>query len=323
MEHYPLIRYGQRNGKNSGACASKDIKKGTLILSEKVQLKPEFEHKFDQQCGIFQCKSCITKLMAAYHKMKSTDQDEYLKLRNRFDDESSRIHFEPQIYQSIKEMTKKTLDKMYPPVNDLFPFPSLEAEFVGNILEIFLSNCSTENANVGTGSVRIKFSRYNHSCSPNTISIHMDLNNMDVINVKTISKIISPEEITVNKAGVGALEMKNLKTRREFLSKYFAFECHCDLCEIEELKGDNSNYELYESMKVNVENLLEKFMQFDHNKQRKDTVENLKRLIASYKIMYQCAKECKANRIFIIYDILKPAFLCTAIAYNLSVKCGC
>jgi len=100
MEHYPLIRYGQRNGKNSGACASKDIKKGTLILSEKVQLKPEFEHKFDQQCGIFQCKSCITKLMAAYHKMKSTDQ-------NRFDDESSRIHFEPQIYQSIKEMTKK------------------------------------------------------------------------------------------------------------------------------------------------------------------------------------------------------------------------
>ena len=72
------------------------------------------------------------------------------------------------------------------------------------------------------------------------------------------------------------------------------------------------------SMKVNVENLLEKFMQFDHNKQRKDTVENLKRLISSYKIMYQCAKECKANRIFIIYDIL-----CTAIAYNLSVKCGC
>ena len=107
MEHYPLIRYGQRNGKNSGACASKDIKKGTLILSEKIQLKPEFEHKSDQQCGIFQCKSCITKLMAAYHKMKSTDQDEYLKLRNRFDDENSRIHFEPQIYQSTKEMTKK------------------------------------------------------------------------------------------------------------------------------------------------------------------------------------------------------------------------
>ena len=53
MEHYPLIRYGQRNGKNSGACVSKDIKKGTLIVSEKIQLKPEFEHKFDQQCGIY------------------------------------------------------------------------------------------------------------------------------------------------------------------------------------------------------------------------------------------------------------------------------
>ena len=99
-----IVKYSERNGKNSGVMALKAIKQGTLILTEKAQFKPKFEHKI--RC-IKQspCKPCYDKVMAAYNNMNSVDQDEYLKLSNVYDSEN---------HQSNRLILKRAISTMFP-----------------------------------------------------------------------------------------------------------------------------------------------------------------------------------------------------------------
>ena len=73
-----MLQHLEKDGRFAGVYASKEIKKGTLILKEVAQLTPVFEHEYD--C----CISCTAMLMKAYHLMSPNDQEQYLKLRNRF-----------------------------------------------------------------------------------------------------------------------------------------------------------------------------------------------------------------------------------------------
>ena len=285
--------------KNAGVFSLKKIEKGTLILREKAQLKPKFEngvHCVQWHClSSWQkerCRSCIVKLLDGLYKMSPMDQVEYMKLRNSFDTE----HFEAKLAK-LELMCREMFLCTYAP----------SFESVANIVGIYLTNVWADD-----GSLFLKASRFKHSCSPNTIT-YLDEKTGDLI-MKATSKIAAGEEITASK-DYNNLEMKDFKTRRRFLLEKYGFNCQCNLCAMEFLEGDTLRYKIYADSVEYVNNLQERFMKKYEIKDRQQALEMIeildeigKRGIASYKEMYKCAKECKANRIFIINDILHPGF---------------
>merc|ERR1712062_832385 len=134
------------------------------------------------------------------------------------------------------------------------------------------------------------------------------------------------EEITACK---NALEMQDFKTRRRFLLEMYGFNCQCNLCAMEFLEGDTLRYKIYADSLEYVNNLQERFMKKYEIKDRQQALEMIeileeigKKGIASFKEMYKCAKECKANRIFIINDILRPGNFWSVMANRTAFKLG-
>ena len=307
--------------KNAGVFALKKIEKGTLILREKAQLKPKIENPYGIHClSSWQkerCRPCIEKLLDGFIEMSPMDQVEYMKLRNSFDTE----HFEAK------------LAKLELMCRELFPStfaPSFES--VANIVGIYLTNTW---ADADDGSLFLKASRFKHSCSPNTIT-YLDEKTGDLI-MKATSKIATGEEITACK-DYNDLEMKDFKTRRRFLLEKYGFNCQCNLCAMEFLEGDTLRYKIYADSVEHVNNLQERWFQKvsppkdykeAYNFELKEALEmkdfmeeTCKSGIASIKEMYKCAKECKANRIFIIKYILRPGFNWALGANSNAVKLG-
>ena len=281
--------------------ALKVIKPGTLILREKAQFKPEFEHEINcLKLGPTPCMSCLEKVYAAFNNMNSEDQDEYLKLWNRFETEKDQ---------------------------------ELEAEFMLCIPEIYFSN-------KGMGKIALKSRRFKHSCNANTIR-YFDKEKDEYVVIAT-SKILCHEDIFMNYCAVTATEvdydmlkdfpnviwnyltdnlisMKNLETRRKILLKEFGFECHCDICETEEVKGDNDCYEVYQNLKIEMKNLRQRVKLQPNNRELKELD---KRGVRCYREMYKCAKECSADRLFIINDILIPGYECALSAHSFVTSCN-
>ena len=113
-----MLQYLEKDGRNAGVYASKEIKMGTLILTEVAQLTPEFQHEYD--C----CISCTASLMKAYHYMSPSDQKQYLKLRNRFAGSTD---------QDILDQRKEFIEGI--PKD----FPYYLPEFVSEVTEIYMT----------------------------------------------------------------------------------------------------------------------------------------------------------------------------------------
>ena len=91
--------------------------------------------------------------------------------------------------------------------------------------------------------VGIKYSRFNHSCSPNAYNGEKE--------IRAFQKIKAGEEISVTyKLEVA---MKNLGTRQETLHKHYGFTCGCELCHNEVFKNDEETYEKYHKLEVRIE----------------------------------------------------------------------
>ena len=74
---------------------------------------------------------------------------------------------------------------------------------------------------------------------------------------------------------------------------------------------------------VNKERKGTELQQHQHAFEMKEILEEIcKSAIASFKEMYKCAKECKANRIFIINDILRPGNFWSVMANRTAFKLG-
>ena len=80
---------------------------------------------------------------------------------------------------------------------------------------------------VGNG-VRIKTSRFNHSCKPNAVTIRI-VN--DLFQVRAISNIKSDQEISINYINDPFHGFRNSKYRQNHLFDLWFFHCACDLCE--------------------------------------------------------------------------------------------
>ena len=144
-EVYKVVNIG--DGKGFGCVASKDIKKGDLILREEAQMVIDSKHfeKIDRKT--------INRVWAAYHQMSHSDQEVFLKLHNRFNGDA----YQPSSYDLICE-TKDVIDTFKANKKDLL-----------EVFEIFYTNCDVLHR-AQTYVIAIHSSRFNHSCHANAIT---------------------------------------------------------------------------------------------------------------------------------------------------------
>ena len=141
-------------GKNLGCVALKEIKSGTLILQEKSQcvVKPG---KFDTDTlGPTRLKN----LLDSFNQMCKSDQEEYLKLYNRFSIDNSSPTENQSKNQQKEEQThrRKWLQSC--------------TDFNNEDIETFLKIDGIYVTNGFENGVGIKAARFNHSCRSNAES---------------------------------------------------------------------------------------------------------------------------------------------------------
>jgi len=198
-------------GKGVGFVATKDIKRGTVIFTESPQLDLALEEKgkiYDVEFNPI----LLEKVVSSFNRMKKTDQEDYLKLHNNFDN----IHsLPPKKYSLLKtelEMRRLSLN-------------SIEAnkEKAEEMIKIF----NIYGSNAFLNGVYLKMSRLNHSCRPNA-EICSDSDVSKPLNIRAMSKIEAGEEIFISYKF--ALVSMNRKERQEFLIDRKHFVCHCRFC---------------------------------------------------------------------------------------------
>jgi len=217
-----LYRLTPIEGKGFGIVASTFIKKGTVILEEEAQM-PYLDDEPDLQAIRAEAwMNWIKNIMALYNKMTKSDQKEYLELYNQFesvpikdnsrwkqllgtDQSSYENSFKEYLLMFIKKMEddKEKVDKIF------------------KIVGIYNSNSTLSDG------LKIKRSRFNHSCRPNTFQ------EPGSEKVRAISNIEPGQEITVDYARAKKLfNMLSKEMRQWFLRVNFnVTNCFCDLCE--------------------------------------------------------------------------------------------
>ena len=284
-----MLQHLEKDGRFAGVYASKEIKKGTLILKEVAQLTPVFEHEYD--C----CISCTAMLMKAYHLMSPNDQEQYLKLRNRFAGSTD---------QDVLDQRKEFIEG----IPKSFPY---RPEFVSEVTEIYMTNqCKDKGANnlpEQNLRVPINICKFRHACDSKTIILKTPGENL--YQLRSVSKIDLGEEIRICflTDGNGNFNgMWNLAKRQQYLQLAHGFKCDCDLCQIEEQNGDNYRYQLYQNLEDHLKKLGERIREQHVKKDFQREEEYYRRAVSSYREMYKYAKECNSPRGLIITRILMP-----------------
>ena len=308
---------------DGGYVAQKVIKKGTLILREKPQFAPDFKGHFVPNpdgtnitkagwiCGpVPSCRQCLEMVMATFNEMNPKDQEQYLKLRCKFEnldrkqlqgiasglDPSSRLAGE-------FEILKKNVTSVFPNM------PQEKINHLLQVLGIFLTRFTQYGLSINA-------ERFKHSCCANAEMSFVE----GVIEFRAVSKILFGEEITSN-LNPHKTSMKKMKERKDFLKEIYGFtDCYCDLCEIEGIKGDNDRYDLFENMKIQAAKLYRNRKSSPQLFNTKKGLETWRWEIACFKEMYKYAKECNASRKFIIDVIITPAFETTLAAHLYAEK---
>ena len=132
-------------GKNLGCFALQDINKGSTILKEKSQLQVL---GLSNQITPF----LVLGLKEAFNKMTKTDQQEFMKLHDKYDDLSSL----PPELKLMLQLKSALLSKI-----------TKSDEKLEKIFKIYETNAFDSG-------VGIKRSRFNHSCKPNAASAKVD-----------------------------------------------------------------------------------------------------------------------------------------------------
>merc|ERR1719483_903873 len=158
-------------------------------------------------------------LLKSFYQMGKADQLEYMTLRNKC--------VNIQDYQNRKEDIDKGLEDLKFEIGKFEQDPE-KAEEVLKICCIYLSN--RWNPNLYESGLRIKTSRFRHSCKPNAKTI---VKADDLGQVRAISNIKAGQEIHVNYNSENDqfIGFRNRKHRQKILFDGWFFFCSCDLCE--------------------------------------------------------------------------------------------
>ena len=203
-----LYKVTKIEGKGLGCVAISDIKKGSLILKENPQLYVESEE-------IKWSSGWIKSLMTSFNEMIETDQHEYMKLHNKFNNFQN-FH-NTDFIRNCKEINDTIIEDVKLEIGKIEQNPESAEE----ILKIFGIYCT----NSFEDGISIKVSRFNHSCQHNA-----DFTNVNSeLQLRAIGNIKAGKEININYLDEFA-GFRNRKYRQQNLFDGWDFFCVCDLC---------------------------------------------------------------------------------------------
>jgi len=336
-----LFEVKKVEGKGLGCFAIKDIKRGTLILKEAPQIEQQpvkldtdneaiETFSVDENGGFISTNPfSIMNIMISFNAMNKKDQMEYLKLYNKSGNNqplpvdlrirNNFIHFMKLINKAKKSDHVKLLKQA---VEDRpggvkatdFVMKNLEkladflrknndpAEKIFKVFEIFESN----NFN---GEIRIKTSRFNHSCRPNAAVLNP-------AEVRAMTKINAGEEITISYDP--RLSYLKRQERQQFLFTLLRCNCSCIFCQEDgEDENDLAFYEEVSNMEKEVNKLTsdrQDFLKRLENHERSFYSSSKCRMeVDLHKKMYKLGKEKSVT----------PSFLFESIEFGINAAiCG-
>ena len=279
-----LYKVTEIEGKGLGCVAISDIKKGSLILTEKPQLcveSPEMSSMW------------IKRLLKSFYGMNKTDQLEYMTLHNSF------LNSEDiQNCKEIRDWRERKIEAAKVEIGKIEP----DSEKAEKILKIF-GICST---NGFQGSVYLKVSRFNHSCHPNAMV--EDVNGQ--VQLRAIGKIKTGQEINWNYLGEYS-GFRNRKYRHQNLLKSWGFLCCCELCENEV----DIDAEVFEPLLQEAENLTKRRESISLEACNY-SLENCRKEIMCYKKLYKIGKVQNIQPYF-LFMMLNKGFYAAGTGYQL------
>jgi len=287
-------------GKGIGVVATKFIKRGTVIIKEKPQMqhvKRPHENRAvklnDIQVHNDEEEDYIKAVLSSFDQMSELDKKEYLELHSQLGNDKKLLrYFEKELkFLTIISKIEKDFDK---------------AQKMLRIVGIYETNAFDDG-------VRIKTSRINYSCFPNTFS--------DDNGFRAIYDIKEGQEITINYSNdCELLSMRTKVYRQKFLFDMWGFTCLCDLCkkqdhvptkietEIEELIEEIEKLDVEKKAALRAPTPISFCMQFPPEKCRKQ--------IECYKKLYKLGKERKAHR-YCLYSSLGLGFEASKFGYDI------
>ena len=283
-------------GKGLGCIATEDIRKGSLILNENPQICENTEEKSWSS-------KWIKSLLKSFNQMSKGDQLEYMTLSNKYINLQDIRNFNEIIDKDLEDLKLK----IYKIEQD-----SEKAETIFNICCIYSTNKFEDG-------LKIKTSRFNHSCQPNADSIHM-LNNQ--YQVRAIGNIKAGEEINIDYNEDKFSGFRNRKHRQMSLWSKWFFECSCDLCD-NDVDIDANSYEtqIQDAEKLAMDRqlaleLLQKGEKFEAACFLY-SLENCRKEVNCYKQMYNVGKSQNIQSYFLFTLLDKAAFDTAMFGYQL------
>jgi len=311
-----LFEIKEIEGKGLGWVATKNIKRGTVIFTEKPQLALNCCSEKQMESGNREIEfshDLIEKVMLAFDQMSVSDQEEYLMLYNKFENLESlppqtrqtELHIHttlPTISLELSRENRLEVRKMQ--FHELLIFsdpdfrnPALNFDF-GDHLRLMRQNKDKvekmfkiyniyETNTYSTSGVYLKISRINHSCRANAVFSKGE--------VRTVHKIKAGQEINLNYSMETLLTMKR-QERQKHLLKKMSFVCSCDFCQND--CEDEMDFEFYEKI-LKVKN----FPPLNPEV----IVHQCRQLVDLYKEIYKIGKEKNMNP-HILFCQLKSGF---------------
>ena len=287
-----LYKVTEIKGKGLGCIAIMDIKKGSLILDEKPQICADIEDGRGSS-------KWIKSVLKSFYEISKADQDEYMTLHNKFNNFQDYQNSED--FQNCKEIVDKSLECLKLEIGAIEHDPQKTKEIL-KICNIYLSNSFATSDGVDIG-VRIKTSRFNHSCQPNAVTVQM-INGLHQL--RAISNIKSGQEININYINGPFCGFRNRKYRQNRLFIGWFFHCSCDLCEndVDDDVAHASKTFIQDAEKFNNDRQLDLHY----------SLENFKKEVICYKKLYNIGKS-KNIQPYSLYLIIHRGFLAAAFGY--------
>ena len=294
-EFYQVVKI---DGKGFGCVATKDIKRGTLILREKA---PIVIKEAKSECGT---TGWVKSVVTSFKQMSKNNQEEFLKLHNCFLDQDLSSDQKHTMKQS---RLRSVVSQMYESGH--------EREEILAILGICITYGFVHD---GFIFVPIHASRFNHSCSPNTT---LNQPKSGEIFVRSITKIKAGEEINIC-YDEGYCIMKNRQTRQKYLKEIKNFICACNYCK--DGNEDIEATEAFEKLSEDEERFTAMTTKLAKSNNQTEIIPFVKKAICCYKDMYNLGKKKKIAVSFLYQGVCLPLKIITItklmVFFFLSIK---
>ena len=313
-----LYKVTEIKGKGLGCVAIVDIEKGSLILNENPKMCADIE-EVDMSLG------WIKSLLKSFNKMNKADQLEFMALHTKcsnFQDRAAKDlllgkfssfqdYQNSEDFQNYKKIIDKDLECLEFEIGKFERDPQKAKEIL-KICCIYFSNRFVEGDDGLGNGVRIKTSRFNHSCQPNAVTIRM-VNGLP--QVRAIRNIKSGQEINLNYIRDTFCGFRNRKYRQNSLFKGWFFHCSCDLCENDVDDAYAHQTFIQDAEKLTIDRELALKAEYPRGPLYY-SLENCRKEVICYKKLYNVGKSQNIQP-YSLYLILHRGFLAAAFGYQM------